>query len=76
MITVYTKPDHCKQCDMTKDVLRKEGIEFQELNIYDHMDLVRELKYASAPVVVVTSELHWSGFRPDLIKALKEGIKL
>ena len=70
-ITVYAKP-HCVQCDATKRALNKSGI------VYDLVDLtedehalqqVKALGYAQAPVVV-TSEDHWSGYRPDKIKAL------
>ena len=36
------------------------------------LDQVRSLGYAQAPVVVAGGE-HWSGFRPDKIKALAAG---
>ena len=71
-VTVYSKPS-CVQCDGTKRSLNKAGIEFTEVDLTEHaaaLEYVTEdLGYAQAPVVV-TAEGHWSGFRPDRIKAL------
>ena len=36
-------------------------------------DYVMSLGYSSAPVVV-SGETHWSGFRPDSIKALADQV--
>lgn len=75
-VTVYSKPS-CVQCDGTKRSLNKAGIEFTEVDLTEHaaaLEYVTEdLGYAQAPVVVIedgTDESHWSGFRPDRIKAL------
>lgn len=38
----------------------------------DARDYVMALSYQQAPVVVAGTE-HWSGFRPERIKALMEG---
>lgn len=59
---------------MTKRRLRKNGVEFTEVDVTDDptaLDFItRELHYQAAPVVYVsdgdTAE-HWSGYRPDLI---------
>lgn len=70
-ITVYGKPQ-CVQCDATKRELARHKID------YDHVDItqdaealarIKSLGYVQAPVVVA-GEDHWSGFRPDKIKAL------
>ena len=70
-ITVYTTGPSCARCTLTKKVLTSKGIEFVEVNIRDDEDarnyVVEDLGYTEAPVVVVTDEDHWSGFRPDHI---------
>ena len=70
-ITVYTKPA-CVQCNATYKALEKHGIAFQKVDITldsEARDYVMALGYLQAPVVVAGNE-HWSGFRPDRIKAL------
>ena len=70
-VTVYTKPQ-CVQCDATKRALTSNRIEYETVDVTENaaaLARVKELGYAQAPVVV-TSQDHWSGFRPDKIKAL------
>ena len=70
-ITVYTKPA-CVQCNATYKALEKQGIEFEKVDITaddEARDYVMSLGYLQAPVVVAGNE-HWSGFRPERIKAL------
>jgi glutaredoxin-like protein NrdH len=70
-ITVYTKPA-CVQCNATYKALDKQGIEYNVVDITEApeaRDYVMALGYLQAPVVVAGDE-HWSGFRPDRIKAL------
>ena len=70
-ITVYTKPA-CVQCNATYKALDKVGVEYEVVDISenaDARDYVMALGYLQAPVVVSGDE-HWSGFRPDRIKAL------
>lgn len=70
-ITVYTKPA-CVQCNATFKALDKQGVGYQKVDITmdsDARDYVMALGYLQAPVVVVGDD-HWSGFRPDRIKAL------
>jgi glutaredoxin-like protein NrdH len=71
MITVYTKPA-CVQCNATYKALDKQGVAYDVVDITadpEARDYVMALGYLQAPVVVAGSE-HWSGFRPDRIKAL------
>ena len=71
MVTVYTLPS-CVQCDSTKRVLTRHGIEFETIDLSKDeaaMALVKELGYNAAPVVVA-GEDHRSGFRLDKISAL------
>ena len=70
-ITVYTKPA-CVQCHATYKALDKQGLDYQVIDISTDdtaRDYVMSLGYLQAPVVVAGSE-HWSGFRPDRVKAL------
>lgn len=71
-VTLYSKPE-CPQCVMTKKRLDAEGIEHRVVDLtadpeaYKHV--TENLGYSSAPVVEHANG-HWSGFRPDMIKAL------
>lgn len=70
-VTVYTKPA-CVQCSATYKALDKQGIEYNVVDITESpeaRDDVLALGYMQAPVVVAGDD-HWSGFRPDRIKAL------
>ncbi|GAY15059.1 redoxin NrdH [Mycobacterium sp. shizuoka-1] len=70
-ITVYTKPA-CVQCNMTYKALDKEGLSYDVVDISEDAearDYVMAMGYLQAPVVVAGGD-HWSGFRPDRIKAL------
>ncbi|OBK28829.1 NrdH-redoxin [Mycobacterium asiaticum] len=72
-ITVYSKPA-CVQCVATYKALDKQGIAYQKVDITldpEARDYVMALGYLQAPVVVADNA-HWSGFRPDRIKALSE----
>jgi len=62
----------CVQCDATYRALDKQGIEYQVIDISvddEAREYVMALGHLQAPVVVAGSD-HWSGFRPDRIKAL------
>ncbi|PFG39721.1 ribonucleoside-diphosphate reductase class Ib glutaredoxin subunit [Georgenia soli] len=70
-ITVYSKPS-CVQCDATYRALNKQGLEYEVVDITtdaEALENVRALGYQQAPVVFADGD-HWSGFRPDKIKAL------
>ncbi|MDN5654088.1 MAG: glutaredoxin-like protein NrdH [Kocuria sp.] len=70
-VTVYAKP-LCVQCDATKRALNKAGVAYDVVDITEDdaaRARVRAMGYAQAPVVV-TEHDHWSGFRPDKIKAI------
>lgn len=70
-ITVYSKPN-CVQCDATYRALAKHGLEYSTVDITadpEALQTVRALGYQQAPVVFADGD-HWSGFRPDRIKAV------
>ena len=71
MITVYTKPA-CVQGTATKKALDKAGVSYETVDISmddEARDYVMALGHLQAPVVIA-GDSHWSGFRPDRIKAL------
>ena len=71
MVTVYTKPA-CVQCNATFKALDKLGVEYEAIDISvddEAREYVMALGHLQAPVVVSGSD-HWSGFRPDRVKAL------
>ena len=70
-ITVYSKPA-CVQCTATYKAFDKAGIDYETVDITTNpeaRDYVMSLGYQQAPVVVA-GEHHWSGFRPDRVKAV------
>ncbi|WP_429971171.1 glutaredoxin-like protein NrdH [Fructilactobacillus sp. Tb1] len=73
-VTVYSK-DGCIQCKLTKRELKRDGIEFKEINLDQVKDgnLIREqLKnqgFKATPIVKTEHET-WTGFRPEKIKEL------
>ena len=71
MIVVYTKPN-CVQCNATYRALDKQGLQYKTVDISvdeQAREYVMALGHLQAPVVV-TDHDHWSGFRPERIKAL------
>lgn len=69
-ITVYSKPA-CVQCTATYRALDKQGLSYNVIDLSEDaeaLDFVLSLGYQQAPVVVAGDD-HWSGYRPDRIKA-------
>ena len=69
-IKVYSKPS-CVQCTATYRALDKLGLEYEITDLAaDEAALMEVLAmgYQQVPVVVAGDD-HWSGFRPDMIKA-------
>lgn len=72
-ITLYTKPA-CMQCNATKKALDRAGLDYEQVDVStddEAHDYVLALGYLQAPVVEANGE-HWSGFRPERIKALAQ----
>lgn len=74
-VTVYSKPN-CVQCTATMRELKKREVPYAVVDLTTSDELLtwvtQELGHQRAPVVVVDGDEdnHWSGFRPDLIKAV------
>lgn len=72
-VVLYTMPN-CVQCNATKKYLDDANIEYSTVDIStssEAFELVSSLGYKQAPVVVVDDNVHWSGFRPDMIDSIK-----
>ena len=71
MVTIYTK-NNCVQCDATKRMMDKLGVEYSTINISDNpdeLDKLIELGYRAAPVVITDND-SWAGFNPEKITEL------
>ena len=75
VVRIYTK-DRCVQCDMSKRLMKRLGIEYVEEDATDAGNLAafKELGFLAAPVVAVgeSRDDMWSGFQPDRIKEIAE----
>lgn len=70
-ITVFGKP-HCVQCTATYRALDRLGLGYEVVDLSKDEIAAMELAsrgHRAAPVVQAGGET-WSGYRPDLIKAL------
>lgn len=71
-VTVYTLPA-CPQCDTTKRYLKKEFIEFKEVQLQNDpqaYEMIISKGFTQAPIVMVGEDA-WSGFRLDKLQELK-----
>jgi glutaredoxin-like protein NrdH len=72
MTTVYTK-SNCVQCDMTKRMMDKIGVEYTTVDIEENPEELQKLVdmgYRAAPVVMTEDGEMWSGFQPSKIEEL------
>jgi glutaredoxin-like protein NrdH len=72
VVTVYTKPQ-CIQCDMTKRLMDKIGVEYTTVDIVENpeeLDKLISMGYRAAPVVVAPDGTSFAGFQPEKITAL------
>ncbi len=71
-VVIYTLPS-CVQCDTSKRLMKRLGIEYEEIDMSKDeaaLEYVKELGYTAAPVIV-NGSTHWSGFRMEMISGLK-----
>lgn len=70
-LIVWSKPN-CQQCSATKRLLTKFGIPFADMQMSDtDIERFKAEGFLQAPVVE-TKIGKWGGFRPDLIKKLRD----
>jgi glutaredoxin-like protein NrdH len=71
-VVIYTLPS-CVQCDTSKRLMNRLGIEYEEIDMSKDeaaVEYVKELGYTAAPIIV-NGTTHWSGFRMEMINGLK-----
>lgn len=69
-VAVYTTPG-CVQCKATFRWLDKHDYPYTEIDVstdIDASDYVRGMGYSAAPVVVLSTGEHWSGFDPTRLE--------
>lgn len=76
MVTVYSKPN-CVQCEMTKEFLKQNNIEFEEVNVFENeeaLELIQLHGFERLPVVTRNNsfDFAFSGFQNDLLDELVE----
>lgn len=72
-VTVFTTGPACQMCRITKMQMKRKGIAFEEVRLDEHpelADVVKELGFTQAPVVLVNDEDVWEGFRSEAIDQL------
>ena len=72
-VTVYTKPA-CVQCDATKRLMDKLGIEYSTIDITvdtESFEMLISKGFQAAPVVITDND-SWAGFNPEKISGLVE----
>lgn len=74
MIKVYSKPD-CMQCAMTKEFLKQNNVEFEEINVEENeaaLELIKSHGFFSLPVVTTNDSFDgaWCKFRIDKLEEL------
>ena len=72
---IYTLPN-CVQCIATKRALKKNGVEFEEIDLAANDEIREELAtqgFMQAPIVAAGND-SWSGYRPERIKALATNV--
>jgi glutaredoxin-like protein NrdH len=72
-VTVWTK-SACPQCTLTKNLMKRKGIEYTEADLEadpDQLARFKEEGLMQAPIIVLGHDgRRWTGFRPDLIEEL------
>ena len=76
MIKVYSKPK-CVQCEMTKEFLKANHVEFEEINVEEDeeaLELIKLHGFQRLPVVTRNGsfDFAFSGFQIDLLDELVE----
>ena len=69
-VRVYGKP-MCQMCRMTEKWLDSRGVDYDKVDLTQSPDdfaAVTALGYKVAPVIMVADDVHWGGFRPDLLE--------
>lgn len=69
-VTLYTTPE-CVGCAATKRALDKAGVEYEEIPLQEHPQLVQQFKQqglAQAPIVETKDGERWAGYNPQKMR--------
>lgn len=75
-VTIYTTPN-CMQCESTKRMMTRLGIEFSVVDLTTVPDKLEEFKargLSAAPIVTTDTKI-WSGFKFEKIQGLANYIR-
>lgn len=73
MLTVYSKPGKCVQCDAVKRWLDKNHVKYVEKNALDHMEELEETGIRQMPIVVTENGYKFGGFDVVKLQQIKGG---
>ena len=73
-VEIYTQPG-CLPCTATMRRFDQAGVPYKTVSAPDFAGFLRQLGHTQTPVVIVNSDLHWSGYRPDAIDLAIQAIK-
>lgn len=77
-ITVYSKPN-CMKCEMTKNVLRQDGLEYDVVDVMEDesalLHVKDELGFSTMPVVESSIMEAFGDFQVDLLHELADKVK-
>lgn len=68
---IFTQPE-CQPCNATARTFERHGIAYVLIDVSTDQaayNYIRDLGYQQTPVVVFGDQ-HWSGYRPERIRAL------
>lgn len=71
-VTIYEK-SMCVQCEQTKKLMDKYGINYEVESLEENplmLDGFKQQGLMAAPIIITDTGLRWSGFRMDKIKSL------
>lgn len=71
-VTLFTA-DNCQPCRMAKKFLDAQGVEYEEKKAKDHIDLIAELGYRQAPVIMTDTGEHFYGFNIGKLQQIAAG---
>lgn len=75
-VLVVTK-NHCSACDATKRLLTSNGVEFNVVNMEEHLEVLESVKamgFQQAPVVF-TVDKEWSGLNQAAIREVADKVQ-
>lgn len=77
MLKIYGRPDgytpKCHQCEAVKKWLDRNEIEYDYLDVDDHIDYLEGLGIRALPIVVTKEGMKFGGFDIGKLQKIKAG---